>query len=172
MNMQLIIRAEQKGDQQEIAQILRQAFGSDDEVTLVDRLRESGIPLLSLVAETEGHLVGHILFSPVTLSGALTTIAIAGLAPMAVLPPWQNKGIGSKLVEAGLEECTKAGYDAVVVLGHSGFYPRFGFTPSVAYNIQSEYDIPAEVFMIKPLKEKSLADCSGTIKYHQAFNEL
>ena len=172
MNMQLIIRAEQKSDQQEIAQILRQAFGRNDEADLVERLRESGILLLSIVAETEGHLVGHILFSPVTLTGALTTIAIAGLAPMAVLPPWQNKGIGSKLVRAGLEECTKAGYDAVVVLGHSRFYPRFGFTPSVAYNIQSEYDIPAEVFMIKPLTEKSLAGCSGTIKYHQAFNEL
>jgi len=166
------IRTEQESDRKGIEHILHQAFGSDNEAHLVDRLRESAIPLHSLVAEVDKIIVGHILFSPVTLADATTTKSIAGLAPMAVLPTWQNKGLGSKLVEAGLGECKKAGYDAVVVLGHPRFYAHFGFIQSVAYNIQSEYDVPAEAFMIKPLTEEALAGCKGTIKYHQAFNEL
>lgn len=172
MHMKMIIRTEQESDRKDLEHILHQAFGSDAEANLVDRLREGDIPLLSLVAEIDKIIVGHILFSPVTLAGATTTITMAGLAPMAVLPTWQNKGIGSKLVQAGLKECKKAGYDAVVVLGHPRFYTRFGFIPSVAYNIQSEYDVPAEAFMIKPLTKEVLAGCEGTIKYHQAFNEL
>ena len=172
MAMALIIRTEQEHDEKEVAHILQQAFGGTDEVLLVERLRKSGIPLIALVAEKDDTLVGYILFSPVTLENTSVAISIAGLAPMAVLPTWQNKGIGSKLVEAGLEECNKVGYEAIVVLGHSQFYTRFGFVSSVAHNIHSEYDVPPEVFMIKPLTERSLEDCAGIIKYHQAFIKL
>ena len=80
-----------------------------------------------------------------------------------------RKAIGSQLVEEGLKRCEKAGYDAVVVLGHPEYYPRFGFIPSVKYKIRSEYDVPDEVFMVKELKEGALADCKGTIKYHEVF---
>ena len=69
-------------------------------------------------------------------------------------------------------DCGKAGYEAIVVLGHPQFYTRFGFVSSVAHNIHSEYDVPPEVLMIKPITEKPLEDCEGTIKYHQAFKEL
>ena len=95
-----------------------------------------------------------------------------GLAPMAVLPNWQRKGVGTQLINKGLNACEKAGYDAVVVLGHTDYYPRFGFVPSINFGINSEYDVPADVFMVKELQKDSLQGISGTVKYHQVFNEL
>jgi putative acetyltransferase len=100
MDMKVNIRPEQESDRDVIAQIHYQAFGRDEEAKLVDRLRESATPLLSLVAEIDETLVGHFLFSPVTLADDTTTKSFVGLAPMAVLPTWQNRGIDSKLVEA------------------------------------------------------------------------
>jgi len=95
-----------------------------------------------------------------------------GLAPMAVASQYQHKGIGSKLIKAGLEQCQALGYDAVVVLGHPGYYPKFGFVPSVKYNIKSEYDVPDEVFMALELVPESLKDHEGVVKYHEAFNNV
>ena len=80
---------------------------------------------------------------------------------MAVLPEFQNQGIGSLLVKAGLDECRKQGCDFVVVLGHPAYYPRFGFVASVNYQIKSKYDVPDEVFMLLELKESALNGCSG-----------
>ena len=139
----MIIRAERPEDVQEIRDINIEAFDTEAEANLVEVLRNSGIPLISLVAEEGGGLIGHILFSPVTLEDGKSSLSIAGLAPMAVLPNWQNKGIGSKLMEEGLRHCKHFGYAAVVVLGHPGYYPRFGFVPSVNYGMKSEYDVPA-----------------------------
>ena len=165
------IRPEKPRDSDKIRQINTSAFDTDTEANIVDALRKSGIPLISLVAEEKGELVGHILFSPVTLQGSQSKISIAGLAPMAVLPDWQNKGIGSKLIEEGLKRCSQSGYKAVVVLGYPNYYTRFGFVPSVNYGIKSEYDVPAEVFMVKEIKKGALASCKGIIKYHQAFKK-
>ena len=95
-----------------------------------------------------------------------------GLAPMAVLPNWQNKGVGTHLANEGLKACEKAGYGAVVVLGHPDYYPRFGFVPSVNFGINSEYDVPPEAFMIKELQKGILQGITGTVKYNQVFNEL
>ena len=91
---------------------------------------------------------------------------------MAVLPDWQNKGIGSKLVEEGLKQCKSSGYAAVVVLGHPNYYPRFGFVPSVNYGIKSEYDVPVEVFMVKEIQVGALDGFDGTVRYHQAFSDI
>ncbi|MBW1765889.1 MAG: N-acetyltransferase [Deltaproteobacteria bacterium] len=102
------------------------------------------------------------------MDGNRSNISIAGLGPMAVLPDWQNKGIGSRLVEEGLKQCKGSGYEVVVLLGHSNYYPRFGFLPSVNYGIRSEYDVPAEVFMIKEFQDEALNDCYGIVRYHQA----
>lgn len=95
-----------------------------------------------------------------------------GLAPLAVLSQYQNKGIGSKLVKAGLECCQSLGYDAVVVLGHPNYYPKFGFVPSVKYSIKSEYDVPDEVFMLVELTLGSVKNNKGTIKYNDAFKSV
>jgi len=169
---EMVIRPERIEDIHKIRSINLEAFDTDTEAGLVEALRNSGIPLISLVAEKDGELVGHILFSPAALEESSSSISIAGLAPMAVLPACQNKGIGSMLVEEGLVYCKNAGYAAVVVLGHPDYYPRFGFVPSIRYGITSEYDVPPEVFMAKELKEGALANCNGMVKYHKAFNQL
>jgi putative acetyltransferase len=166
------IRDELSSDIENIWEIKIDAFETEDEPILVNALRSSGCTYISLVAESEDKVVGHILFTPVELSGNKNNLKIMGLAPMAVSSQYQNKGIGSKLVKAGLERCKSLGYDAVVVLGHPNYYPRFGFIPSVKFGIKSEYEVPDEVFMILELVQGSLKNHKGIIKYHEAFNSV
>ncbi len=95
-----------------------------------------------------------------------------GLAPLAVVPEHQRGGIGTALVRAGLDQCRKIGFGAVVVLGHSEYYPRFGFTPATRFGIGCEYDVPVEVFMAVELEANYLLGVSGKVQYHAAFNNL
>ncbi len=95
-----------------------------------------------------------------------------GLGPMAVMPDHQRQGIGSALVRAGIEHCKQLGCDAVVVLGHPEYYPRFGFTPASRFGIKSEYDVPEDVFMALELRPGTLKGRSGTMAYHPAFGSL
>jgi putative acetyltransferase len=147
------------------------AFETPAEANLVDALRQQARPVVSLVAAENFAVVGHIMFSPVKLSGH-SELMIMGLAPMAVAPKHQRKGIGSALVRAGLEQCKKLGCGAVVVLGHPEFYPRFGFSPSASFGIRCEYDVPEEVFMIIELQPGFLDGISGKLEYHEAFSNL
>ncbi len=175
----ITIRQEQAEDIAAIYGVVEQAFGRADEAHLVNRLRAHGKARISLVATAGERLVGHILFSPVMIESATKSreargtksCEAIGLAPLAVLPEFQNQGIGSRLTEAGLEACQRQGYGAVVVLGHPNYYPRFGFVPAVQYHIKSEYDVPDEVFMILELCKGALSDCSGLVKYQPEFNE-
>ncbi len=166
------IRKEIDSDIEKIWKVNTEAFETEAEAHLVNALRSSGIPYISLVAEEDEEIVGHILFTPVELIGDNSGIKLMGLAPMAVLPGLQKKGIGSQLVKAGLEHCLTQGYDAVVVLGHPEYYPRFGFLPSVKYGINSEYEVPDEAFMIIELKMGVLNGKEGTIKYNVAFGSV
>lgn len=168
----MLIRLEQEADHQQIRIINSSAFETAAEANLVDVLRRSDIPLISLVAEGKDQLIGHILFSPVSLAGQTQSPSIAGLGPMAVLPAWQGQGVGSRLIREGLKYCAEAGYVAVVVLGHPDYYPRFGFVPASTFNIKSEYEVPEEVFMLKELKPSALTGIQGVIQYHQAFNQI
>jgi putative acetyltransferase len=129
------------------------------------------IYVISLIAEEKLAVVGHIMFSPVKLSGH-SELRIMGLAPMAVAPEHQRIGIGSALVRAGIEQCKKLGCGAVVVLGHPEYYPRFGFSPSASFGISCEYDVPEEVFMILELQPDFLDGVSGNLEYHEAFSSL
>lgn len=147
------------------------AFESDAEAKLVDSLREQADPVISLVAVEHDVVVGHILFSPVTMD-ARPELKLMGLAPMAVTADRQRGGIGSQLVEAGLEECRRLGVDAVVVLGHPEYYPRFEFVPSTQFGFNSEYDVPDEVFMAIELRSGALAGASGQAQYHPVFASL
>src|SRR5687768_75503 len=128
--LMISIRPETAKDVAQIHEVNELAFGSPSEAILVDKLRPVADPQISLVAVSEGQIVGHILFSPVSIetndSGAVTL----GLAPMGVLPEYQNQGIGSQLVRAGFQECQRIGCDVVVVVGHPEYYPRFGFVPA------------------------------------------
>jgi len=120
------------------------------------------------VAEQEGMVVGHILFSPVEVDHA-NGRRLLGLAPMAVDPERQRKGIGSLLVHEGLTRCRAAGFDGVVVLGHAGYYPRFGFVPAQQFGLRCEYDVPADVFMALELAPGALRGLAGLVRYHAAF---
>lgn len=88
---------------------------------------------------------------------------------MAVLPDYQGKGIGSRLVRAGLDSCRRAGHAVAVVLGHPDFYPHFGFVPSRPFEIQPEFDVPDEVFMIQALRDGALTGVRGVVKYRPEF---
>src|SRR5262245_6107712 len=140
-----VIRPEEQKDQAAVHALNARAFESGAEATLVDLLRERARPVVSLVAEHEREIVGHIMFSPVSLIGH-ADLRIMGLAPMAVAPEHQRKGVGSALVQAGLEQCKRIAFGAAVVLGHPGYYPRFGFVPSTRFGITSEYEAPPEAF--------------------------
>jgi putative acetyltransferase len=165
----LFIRGERPGDRAAIHRVHELAFGRPTEADLVDTLRTCGMATLSLVAVEDDRIVGHILFSPVTIESGDRTFRAVGLAPMAVLPERQRQGIGSQLVKAGLVECRNAGYDDVVVLGHPTYYPRFGFVPASQYGIKSEYEVPDEAFMILPWQEGMLADRGGVARYQPEF---
>ncbi|PHR60944.1 MAG: GNAT family N-acetyltransferase [Robiginitomaculum sp.] len=147
------------------------AFESDGEAKLVDQLRVQADPVISLVAESDDRITGHILFSPVTTDPP-TSLSIMGLAPMAVSPDLQRTGIGSRLVETGLEQCRKAGVDAVVVLGHPSFYPKFGFVSAPNLGFHSEYDVPEDAFLMLEIKPGILKDAAGLVKYHPAFADV
>jgi len=164
------VRVEVSEDHSAVRSVNEAAFDTPAEAGLVEALREQAGPLISLVAvrELSGAVVGHILFSPVTLSGH-DDLRLMGLAPMAVVPELQGQGVGSALVKAGLEACREFGGEAVVVLGHPAYYPRFGFLPSSRFGIDSEYGVPEEVFMVLELTPGSLKDRGGRISYHPAF---
>ena len=165
------IRAETDKDKTAIYKINQSAFETSAEAELVDKLREQANPIISLVAEQDEIVVGHILFTPVSLINH-PELKIMGLAPMAVSPEFQRRGIGVALVQAGLEQCKKEEFGAVVVLGYKNYYPRFGFTQASRFGLSCEYDVPDDVFLCKELKKNYLSSASGVIKYHSAFKNL
>ncbi len=162
------VRDEEPADHDAIRRVNRAAFPTPAEAQLVDALRLQADPFISLVAETDGTIVGHIAFSPVTLESA-ADLRLMGLGPMAVLPDRQQQGIGSVLVRAGCERCRQLQATAVVVLGHPQYYPRFGFVPARQFDIDCEYDVPDEAFMLLELVADGLSGRSGRIHYHPAF---
>lgn len=165
------IRVERPGDEAAIRHVNEQAFGAPGEARLVDRLRASHKVVVSLVAVRGGEVIGHILFSPVTVAHAPASLRAVGLAPMGVLPECQHQGIGSRLVHEGLAACQAAGCDAVVVLGHVGFYPRFGFAKAGDAGLENEYGA-TDAFMVRELREGALARVGGLVTYAPEFRAL
>ena len=167
----MLIRSEKEEDISSVYSLNKSAFESDAEAKLVNVLRSSLDDVISLVALDEDTVVGHIMFSPVAIVDC-TEVKLYGLAPMAVNKKQQQKGIGTLLVEAGLKECKAQGISAVFVLGHPNYYPRFGFTPANKFGIQSEYDVPQNVFMAIELVAGSLNEIKGVVKYDSAFSSV
>jgi len=163
------VRRELPEDVASIREVNKQAFGQDDEAAIVEKLRNRGALLISLVALRNGQLVGHIAFSTVVIEAASLSFEAVALAPMAVLPSYQRQGIGSQLVRAGLKECRHIGHDMVVVLGHPTFYPRFGFVSAMAKGINCEFDVPEEAWMLAELRAGALAGRAGTVKFQSEF---
>jgi putative acetyltransferase len=165
------VRPEQPGDIAAVFRVHVAAFPTDEEARLVDRLRTAGKALVSLVAQVDGEVVGHVLFSPVTVTGPAGTAEGIGMAPLAVLPAHQRRGIGSALTRAGLDRCRAAGYSFVVLLGHPDYYPRFGFRRASDFDLDNEYGA-GEAFMALELRPGGLPAGGGLVRYAPEFAEL
>lgn len=169
----LIIRPETPDDIAVIRQVNELAFGRPDEAQLVEKLRHAAAITLSLVASQNEQLIGHALFSPVTIvaeDGSVT--ATVALGPIAVHPAWQNQGIGGALIRQGLAECQNAGYEVMIVLGHPHYYPKFGFVAAAQHNIHYTQPLPEGVFMVAELQPDALAKVHGVVHYHPAFADV
>jgi len=159
----VIVRPAAPDDRAAIRAVVVEAFGQSDEADLVEALRADGDALVELAAEEGGRIVGHILFSPMASEPAAS---IAALAPLAVVPSLQCRGIGAALTHAGLEACRAAGVEAVIVLGHPEYYPRFGFSAALAEQVDAPFSGPS--FMALELKEGVLMT-PRTLRYALAF---
>ncbi|MBE0699374.1 MAG: N-acetyltransferase [Anaerolineaceae bacterium] len=169
----IFIRPEKPADIAAIYSLNKQSFdGRDAEPGLVDAVRSSEyfIPQLSLVAEENGQVVGHILFSRIHVETTGGKIPALALAPMAVLPEFQNKGIGSALVRHGLDECKRLNHAIVIVLGHTGFYPRFGFSAALAKALECPYGDCGDAWMAYELSPGALSNVRGKVVYPSFFD--
>jgi putative acetyltransferase len=164
------IRPEHAGDEAAVRAVVEAAFPTPAEARLVDALRAAGQVLVSLVAERGGEVVGHVLFSPVTIDGARVASG-AGLAPLAVHPAWQRHGIGGALVREGLRRCAASGVGFVVVLGDAAYYGRFGFRRAAARGLGNEYGAD-ENFGVVELVPGCLAGVTGVVRYGPEFAEF
>ncbi len=165
------IRFEVPEDADAIRHVNKQAFSQENEANLIEKLRTRGVLTISLVAIQSGEIVGHIGFSPVEIEPKHSSCKAIALAPMAVLPPHQNKEIGSQLVRAGLEECRRLGYELVVLVGHPNYYPRFGFVPAKPEGVKCEFEVPDEAWMVLELRDGALAGRRGTVRFQPEFQE-
>ncbi|HXV84451.1 MAG TPA: N-acetyltransferase [Candidatus Binatia bacterium] len=159
---------EQPTDIARVREVHRASFPSEAEAVLVDRLRENGKAVVSLVAEVDGQVVGHIVFSPVSIEEVPEITNGLGLAPVAVLPGFQRHGVGSRLVQEGLAASRRTLYGFVVVLGEPRFYRRFGFRQASAVGLRNEYDAE-EAFMVLELQAGILPENGGLVKYGPEF---
>jgi putative acetyltransferase len=164
----VIVRDERPLDVDGIREVLTHAFGRPDEAVLVDALRAAGKVQLSLVAESEGQVVGHVLFTAVTIAGDDTLLA-SGLAPLAVVPRMHGVGVGSALVRQGLARCRRAGHAFVVVLGDPRYYGRFGFVAAEQYQMHCEFDAPAGAFQVIELRRGALTAGPALVRYEPEF---
>ena len=170
---QALIRHERPDDLREVHEVNRLAFdrpGGAVEADLVDALRRNGRVLISLVAELDGRVVGHALFCPITIESPGSTATAIALGTLAVHPDNQRRGVGSQLVEAGIEACRQLGHRSIFVLGHRTYYPRFGFVPARPFGII--YDDGRDSFQVVELTEGALSGLRGTVRYPPEYEQF
>lgn len=166
------IRDEKPEDIGAIRSLNVMAFGQPQEANLIEALRTNCGVLLSLVATIDGQVVGHVLYSPVSIGSDEKKVVGAGLGPMAVLPEHQRRGIGTKLIELGNKRLKENRCPFIVVLGHPEYYPRFGFKPASCCGIKCEWDVPDNVFMVLVLDEEKMRGVSGLARYRAEFSNV
>ncbi|GAA0713357.1 N-acetyltransferase [Paraclostridium ghonii] len=177
--MNINIRKENRKDKEVIYNLIKEAFKSaqhsdGSEQDLVNRLRNSinYIQELSLVATCDNTIVGHIMFTKISIDNGEYENESLALAPLSVLPKYQRKGIGSRLINEGLKIAKDLGYKSVVVLGSEKYYPKFGFEEAKNFEINPPFDAPSENFMIIELEPGSLKNVKGVVKYSKEFFEI
>lgn len=165
------IRPENEQDYSAVYDVNFRAFKQDIEPKLVEAIRKSinYIPELSLVAEFDNRIVGHLLFSVMHIENMGMEIPVLSLAPLAVLPEYQNQGIGSALIKYGIKECLKSDFKLIILVGHPTYYPRFGFVPAKPHGLWAPFEVPDEAFMVMELESGALKTLNGMIKYPPEF---
>ncbi len=174
--MEIIIRKEEEKDFKTVFNLIKKAFETDPlsdhkEQFLVERLRKSDafIPELSIVAETQNKIVGHILLTKLKIKNTQKQFDSLALAPVSVLPEFQGKGIGSKLIKQAHEKAKELGHQSIVLLGHENYYPKFGYQQAHLFGIELPFDVPKENCMVIELTENGLKDISGIVEYPKEF---
>lgn len=167
----LRIRPEKPADIPVITTIHQAAFQGEGEGRLVELLRKTGKAEISLVAEVSGQVIGHLLFSPVTIASADHRLRGLGLAPVGVLPAYQKQGAGTGMIQLGLKMANLRGYDTCVVLGDPAYYQRFGFQTAALFGLENEYGAHEE-FMALELRRGCLRGVAGVVQYAPEFNQL
>jgi len=169
--MDVRVRAEREADRERTFAVVEAAFGRRLEAELVDALRRDAHPQLSLVAERDGEVVGHVFFSPARIEVPEPSPAVAQLAPVAVVPAHQRRGIGGALVREGLSRCRALGWSAVFLVGDPAYYARFGF--ALAGPRGFSYPGPHDPYLqVVELEAGALADARGRVRVHPAFEEV
>ena len=163
----MVIRYEDADDRSAVRAVNEQAFEHPDEADLIEGVRREGAVLLSLVAVEREQVVGHILFSRMWIDTADQSVAAVALAPVAVLPAHQRRGIGGALIDSGLAHLRDRGEEIVIVLGHPEYYQRFGFSTERAEGLESPF--PRHAYMAMELRGGALAGIRGKVRYAAAF---
>lgn len=176
--MEINIRQEVQADYPIVFNLIEQAFRNEllsdkKEQFLVERLRKSDsfISELSLVAEVNNEIVGYILLSKISITTDIESITSLALAPVAVLPTFQKKGIGGKLIEEAHRIAKELGYQSIILLGHEKYYPKFGYLPLHHLNIKLPFDAPKENCMAIELVPDALQNKNGKVIYPEEFFE-
>jgi len=175
--IEIIIRQEKAEDFKAVFDLIKSAFQNEPlsdgtEQFLAERLRKSSafIPELSLVAVMGNKIVGHILLTKVKIRNSKNVFESLALAPVSVLPEFQGKRIGGRLIEQAHQIARELGYQSIVLLGHEKYYPRFGYKQANSYGIQLPFDVPAENCMAIELISGGLNGVSGMVEYPKEFN--
>jgi len=177
MNPIITIRKETPEDYAHVIQVTEKAFETLEisehiEGQLVDKLRKapSFVDELSLVAELNGQVVGHILFTPIIIDRGEQQFHSLVLAPVSVLPEFQKMGIGGQLISAGHQKAVELGFESAILLGHPEYYPRFGYKPASTWGIKTQIPLPSDdVFMAVELTEGGLSKVSGMVVFPPEF---
>jgi putative acetyltransferase len=167
----VLIRPERAEDHPAVWRVHADAFGQEEEARLVEALRRSAvfIPELSLVALEGAQVVGHVLLTRIVVRGEAGAHPALALAPVAVLGTHQRRGVGTSLIERGLDDARRLGHEIVIVLGHPEYYPRFGFAPAAPRGVRAPFAVRDEAFMVLELRKGALEGVSGEVEYPPEF---
>lgn len=170
--MNTSICEEQRSHIAGIRELVRSAFGQDDEALLTDRLRDAGALPISMVLVVDGELVAHAAASPMSWSCGTERIVVWALAPVSVKPDRQRRGYGSRIVRVTIDRCREKDADVLTVLGNPNYYGRFGFTPASQHGLKIENADFGDAFMVMELTEGALSEARGSLSWHPAFDQL